>query len=77
MFEKEEGKKKELFDKLNNEVLPQWLGFFEKRVGSNGFSVGDSLSIADLKFYGAFVGVIINSPFYVKTKKKTKFFFLT
>jgi glutathione S-transferase len=49
---------------LNNQILPQWLGFFEKRVGSNGFAVGESLTIADLKLYGAFIGILINAPFF-------------
>ena len=39
---------------LAAETLPRWAGFLERLLvakGRNGFVVGDSLSVADLKLY--------------------------
>ena len=64
LFEKDEEKKKELLSNLNTTLLPQWVGFLEKRVGDNGFSVGNSLTISDLKLYNVLAGIAFNVPFY-------------
>ena len=64
LFETNEEKKKLTLENFNKNIFPQWIGFLEKRVGSNGFAVGDSLSIADLKIYNAFAGIAYGVPFF-------------
>jgi len=52
LFEKDEGKKKEMREKLAKEDFPTWLGNVEKRLekfGKGPHAVGDHLTIADLK----------------------------
>eukprot|EP01091_Cochliopodium_minus_P005236 TRINITY_DN15199_c0_g1_i1.p1 TRINITY_DN15199_c0_g1~~TRINITY_DN15199_c0_g1_i1.p1 ORF type:complete len:220 (-),score=90.44 TRINITY_DN15199_c0_g1_i1:19-654(-) len=71
LFEKNEETKKQLLEKLNKEILPQWVGFIEKRVGSKGFSVGDSTTIADLKLYATFAGIAFGVPFFKDLNSST------
>ena len=50
LFEKDPEKKKKLVEELNTKILPSWFSNLEKRVGEN-YSVGNSLTISDLKIY--------------------------
>ncbi|KAL3861386.1 hypothetical protein ACJMK2_007421 [Sinanodonta woodiana] len=54
--EKDADKKKELEQKLQDEVFPKFIGFFEKLLKDNGgqYFVGSSLSLADLAVLALF-----------------------
>eukprot|EP01091_Cochliopodium_minus_P021194 TRINITY_DN95_c0_g1_i8.p1 TRINITY_DN95_c0_g1~~TRINITY_DN95_c0_g1_i8.p1 ORF type:complete len:225 (+),score=78.55 TRINITY_DN95_c0_g1_i8:62-676(+) len=61
VLEKDPEIKKQGIEKINNEVLPHWVNLIEKRIekyGKGGYSVGDHLTIADLKLYMFFGGVL-------------------
>ncbi|KAK3581299.1 hypothetical protein CHS0354_033034 [Potamilus streckersoni] len=56
IFEKEPDKKKDLEQKLQDEVFPRFIGFFQKLLNNNGgqYFVGPSLSLADLAVLDVF-----------------------
>eukprot|EP01091_Cochliopodium_minus_P018091 TRINITY_DN7253_c0_g1_i3.p1 TRINITY_DN7253_c0_g1~~TRINITY_DN7253_c0_g1_i3.p1 ORF type:complete len:211 (-),score=56.84 TRINITY_DN7253_c0_g1_i3:355-987(-) len=60
LFDQDPESKKKGIETINNELLPFWAGSFEKRIekyGSNGYSIGDSLTLADIRLYIVFIGV--------------------
>lgn len=59
-YEKDDGKKNELTEKLRTEHLPKYLNFFKKLLkenNSNRFFVGKQLSLADIALYDVIVTV--------------------
>ena len=53
IWEPDKAKKKELFDEIENTILPTNMKYFEDRLASNrtGFLVGDGLTLADLQLF--------------------------
>eukprot|EP01091_Cochliopodium_minus_P021197 TRINITY_DN95_c0_g3_i1.p1 TRINITY_DN95_c0_g3~~TRINITY_DN95_c0_g3_i1.p1 ORF type:complete len:214 (+),score=81.93 TRINITY_DN95_c0_g3_i1:72-713(+) len=57
----EEAKKQGL-EKINTEILPQWVNLLEKRIqkyGKGGYAVGDQLTVIDLKLAVIFGSIIV------------------
>jgi glutathione S-transferase len=52
MHEKDQNKKQEMQERLISEYLPSMLQGLEQIVGSENYSVGDRMTIADLEIYG-------------------------
>ncbi|KAK3604482.1 hypothetical protein CHS0354_019077 [Potamilus streckersoni] len=62
--EKDPDKKKDLEQKLQDEIFPKFIGFFEKLLKDNGgqFFVGSSLSLADLAVLALFDNPLQKNP---------------
>lgn len=76
MFEKDEGKKAELFDKLGSEIVPKYLGLFDgfldKKTNGSVFFVGNSVTLADLLVFHLLDGLLQKTPTLLDNHPKLK-----
>jgi len=56
--------------KFSSEVLPQWVGYFEKLVSKGDWSVGSSVSLADIALFNSFSSIKSDYPDVLKNAPK-------